>query len=116
MKLAGWWYVSQAYSGGRPLPLTVLDRRVSTCANYGYSCILHEDIAVSISAAELAAIARRGPFTGKLVGRRGSVTFAIPQSYLEGFLAKMRDRVPGTANFGDDFDHAIEAEVEEGEP
>ncbi len=114
LKIEGWWYVHAAYSEGWPLSVSPLDRRVSVCGYFG--CILHEDVAVSLPLAELAAIARRGPFTGKLVGRRGSTTFSVPQGYLEGFLAKLRDRVPGAADFGDDFKHPVEAEVEVGEP
>ena len=86
----GWALLDSAWSGGRSLPVTVIDRDVVSCKG-GLNCELVETLEVAMTRPQLETAAAQG-FSVKLQGNRSSVTLVIPAPYFAGFLEALDGR------------------------
>lgn len=76
-------FLYSASSGGRSLPVTVIDRDVASCE--GEDCSVTETLGVKLSREELKTAAAEG-FSVKLSHSRGSMAFDMPADYFARFL------------------------------
>lgn len=84
-----WAFLDSAWSGGRSLPVTVIDRDVVSCEGVG--CTVVETIGVGLTREELKTASAQG-FSVKLSGSRDSVILEVPAPYFAGFLDALESR------------------------
>ena len=94
--LGEWAFLTDAYSAGKQLDTTLIDRRVVTCSSL--SCRLAEDVAIHLTTEDLERLAEGGTFEVELQGRRGSAIVRVPATYFRGFMDALRDQITPTVS------------------
>ena len=84
-----WAFLNRAYSAGKRLDTTLIDRRVVTCRT---SCLLTEDVAIHLTTEDLERLAEGGTFEVELQGRRGSAIVRVPATYFRGFMDAFKNQ------------------------
>ena len=79
-------FLDQAYSSGRKLATTVIDRERKCISD----CYVQEVIGIELSERDMVAYAARG-IDFEISGRRASVRMSIPASYFAAVLEKHRN-------------------------
>jgi len=84
-----WVFLEEAWSNGIKFEVTVIDREVGSCSQYG--CSVKETVGVNLSAADVIgfSIKEKGGLSLKVMGKRGSTVLYIPAAYFAGFRAAM---------------------------
>lgn len=78
-----WAFYNSAFSGGKSLDVTTIDKSVGSCSEYG--CRLTEIVGINLSVAQLKQFSEEG-FIGEVSGKRGALPVVIPKEYFTGFL------------------------------
>ncbi len=79
-----WAFYDRAYSEGKQLDVTQIDREVGDC-KYG-DCLMNEDIAINLTLEQLEKLAHKPAFNFKLYGKGGEAEYTINGAYFKGFL------------------------------
>ena len=78
-----WAFYDHAYSEGKQLDITKIDREVIDCKS---GCWYHEDVAINLTLEQLEELAHKPVFEFKLYGKGGEAEYTINGAYFKGFL------------------------------
>jgi len=78
-----WAFYDHAYSEGKRLDITQIDREVIDCKG---GCWYHEDVAINLTLEQLEKLANKPVFNFKLYGKGGEAEYTVNGAYFRGFL------------------------------
>ncbi len=85
-----WAFLNRAYSKGKRLNITLIDREVGSCSEYG--CIIYEDVAINLTLGEIKKVVLLEPsFKFELSGKSGSRRVEVPKAYFQAFVDYLED-------------------------